>query len=297
MELVLGDRTAAAVVDELPVAGAPHAARAYLGNMLAACGSSYRGRLRVSVDEVTPVAATATITCVVASMTAGDTLLIGDSILTCVAGAATAASGQYSKDTSNTACGISLKAAIKALPGVRELVTATESSGTVTITARTLGTIGNSLKLRKKVTTGAAHILSGATLSGGKDESARASGVITCVHANTDANDTIQIGSTVMTVKASGATGDDEFNIGTTDTTLAANLVTCINAHPELEGICTATNAVGVVTVAFQCDARLAQHIVFQTSDADGLALTTQPTTTITITNSLAPREYDLGAP
>lgn len=293
----MGDRTGAAVAAELPVSGASHSARAFLGNLLAGCGSAYRGRLFVGVTEATPVAATATVTCVVASMTAGDTLLIDDVILTCVSGAATAASGQYSKDTSNSACGDSLVLAIKAMPGIREKVTASNNSGTVTITALTLGSYGNGIKLRKKVTTAAAHVLSGATLSGGKDASARAAATITCTYASLDADDTIQIGATVLTVKASGASGDSQFNIGTTDTTLAANLVACINAHPDLKGIVTATNLVGVVTLAYLCDPRLAVHMVLQTSDSDGLALTAQPTTTLVHTMSLAAVSYDLGAP
>lgn len=297
MELVLGERTGAAIADALPVSGAPHAASAFLGSLIAGCGSTYRGRLRVGVSEVTPVAATATVTCVVASMTAGDTLLIDDVILTCVSGAATAASGQYSKDTSNSACGDSLVLAIKAMPGIREKVTASNNSGTVTITALKAGTYGNGIKLRKKVTTGAAHVLSGATLSGGKDESARATATITCAYASVDADDTIQIGGTVFTAKASGASGSAQFNIGASDTAMADNLVAKINAHADLLGIVSGVAASGVITLTYACDPRLAVHMVLQSSDADGLVLTAQPTTTLTHTNSLTAVEYNLGAP
>lgn len=65
------------------------------------------------------------------------------------------------------------------------------------------------------------------------------------------AADTITLGNVVVTLVASGATGD-QINIGVSATATAANLVAFINAGGYLEnltGICTATSALGVVTL------------------------------------------------
>lgn len=293
-ELVFSERTGKAIADLLPTASDGKTAANVLANLVL----GGRTRMRVTVDEVTPVAATGTITCVVASMTAGDTILIDDVILTCVAGAASASGGTYSKDTSNTACGISLAAAINGYAPLKGLVTATESSGTVTVTARRAGSIGNDIKLRKKVTTGAAHVLSGSTLSGGKSESNRVTSVLTCSQANVDADDTIRIGKTTFTAKVA-ASAEGEFTIGASDTAMGDNLLAKIIAHTDLAGIVTGVNVAGAITLTWHCDPRLAVHVGYMvSSDADGLVVTTQPTaSSVTYASSLATRSYNLGAP
>lgn len=299
VELTLGEETGASIVDRLPPVGAPEAGANFLGNLLLACAAGVtRGKVAVGVADAVGVRASATITCVVASITAGDTLVLDDDLIfTAVSGAATAASAQYSKDTSNTACGISLAAAINAYPPSKARFIATESSGTVTVTARVYGDVGNLVKIRKFVTNGAAHVLSGATLSGGKEPTALVTSVITCVVANTDADDTIRIGKTTFTAKSSGASGQGEFNLGASNTAMGDNLLAKIVAHDDLAGLVTGVNASGVITLTWTCPPRLAVHAGYMvSSDADGLAVTTQPTTTVAHTNVQAPITYALGA-
>lgn len=298
LELTLGEETGAGIANRLPPAGAPEVGANFIGNLILGCAAgTTRGKLSVGISDSVGVRASGTITCVVASMTAGDTLLLDDVIFTCVAGTATAASGQYSKDTSNTACGISLAAAINAVPASKARWIATESTGTVTVTERTYGTGGNLTRLRKKVTTAAAHVLSGATFTLGVDPSARVTSTVTCVFANTDNDDTLTIGGVVFTGKTSGATGEDQFNLGTTNTTMGDNLLAKIIAHAKFKNIVTGVNTAGAVVLTWNCNPRLAILAGYMaTSDEDGLVLTAQPATTLTLTGVQTPITYALGA-
>lgn len=294
MELVLGEETGAAIADRLPLAA--ETAANVLSSLLLRCASGVsRGRLRVAIDDTTGVSATGTITCVVASMVAGDKIYLDDVALTCVASGAVAANGTYSLETGNTECGASLAAAINAYPATKGRWSATASTGTVTVTERLPGLGGNNTKLRKAVGTSAAHVLSGATLSGGKQPSARVTASIGCVLANTDADDTVSIGGVTFTAKLSGATGDEQFNLGASNTAMGDNLVAKINAHPSLLGIVSGVNASGTITLTYACSPRVALQIRLATSDADGLVIT-QPSTTLTLSSVLAPREYNFGA-
>src|SRR5262245_12317026 len=251
IEAVFSTRTGKAIADAMPSALAGRTAIHAITNLLNQGGVD----LRAAVAEVAPVAASGSVTCVVASLAAGDTLLLEDVILTCVSGTATAASGQYSKDTSNTACGISLKAAINTYAATKHRWIATESAGTVTVTSLHPGTAGNSTRFRKKVVTAAGHVIT--AFSGGKDCSSRVTARVTCSQANVDADDTLQIGHVVMTAKAIGQ-AEGEFTIGASDTAMGDNLAAKINAHSKLLNICTASNASGVVTITFICDPELA---------------------------------------
>jgi hypothetical protein len=56
------------------------------------------------------------------------------------------------------------------------------------------------------------------------------------------------IANVVFTARASGATGN-EFNVSATVATQAANIAAAINASTGLTAICTATSALGVVTI------------------------------------------------
>jgi hypothetical protein len=76
-----------------------------------------------------------------------------------------------------------------------------------------------------------------------------ASGTAQC--ATVVANDTITIGSKTLTGKASPAT-QDQFNIGSSDLTCAANLAACINANTDLNTWLSAVSD-GVDTVTITC--------------------------------------------
>lgn len=63
-------------------------------------------------------------------------------------------------------------------------------------------------------------------------------------------NDTITVNGTVFTAKTSGATGN-QFNIGASDTTAAANAVVAINASATavVSNVVLATSAAAVITI------------------------------------------------
>lgn len=72
--------------------------------------------------------------------------------------------------------------------------------------------------------------------------------VVTFTGAGTN-GDTLTIGNVTITLVTSGATGN-QINIGGSATVTANHLVTFINASGSpLAGICTATNASGVITL------------------------------------------------
>ena len=79
--------------------------------------------------------------------------------------------------------------------------------------------------------------------------SAFASQTITCAQASAvDNTDTVTIGGTTLSVKASPAT-TSEFAKGASDTAMATNLKNCINAHATVSKIVFASSSEGVVTV------------------------------------------------
>lgn len=76
------------------------------------------------------------------------------------------------------------------------------------------------------------------------------------------ANDTILVNGVTFTAVASGAT-NNQFNVGTTATTQAANLVSAINASTTalVSGTVTASNLAGVVTVTAKVSGQVGNAI------------------------------------
>jgi hypothetical protein len=99
-----------------------------------------------------------------------------------------------------------------------------------------------------------------------------ASGTATITHANLTAGDTITIARVVVTARASGATGN-EFNIGADATADATALTTLINTSSSFTGICTATSALGVVTITSAVKGTIGNGLLLATSDATAFAL------------------------
>jgi phage tail sheath gpL-like len=100
-----------------------------------------------------------------------------------------------------------------------------------------------------------------------------ASGTVTCVLANTDADDTITIGGEVLTAKASGANGTTQFNAATDNATMATNLKNCINANTVLSKLVVASVASNVVTITCLQKGLIGNLITLISSDADGLVV------------------------
>lgn len=88
----------------------------------------------------------------------------------------------------------------------------------------------------------------GLTVSLSSSALVAASGTITA--ASVQANDTITINGVVFTAKTTTA-GANEFNIGASDTTCAAAIVTSINASTTalIQGFISPSSALGVVTL------------------------------------------------
>ena len=100
-----------------------------------------------------------------------------------------------------------------------------------------------------------------------------AAGTATLTYASIAANDTVTIGGTVLTCKASGAAAGTEFNKTTDATVTAANLAAAINANTTLSKYLVATSALGVVTVTCLQKGVIGNAIVLATSNAPGFAL------------------------
>lgn len=74
-------------------------------------------------------------------------------------------------------------------------------------------------------------------------------------------NDTFTVGSETFTCKTSGASGNNQFNIGGTDTLSAAAAIVKVNAHPNLAQTISATSAGAVITVTAKVPGRIGNYI------------------------------------
>lgn len=297
VEVIVADETATTIKGRFPSGTLDkNAAKARLLQILSALGETRRGRVRLRVDDSTGVKASGTIACTQANCTAGDAVEIMGVRLTAVAGAAVAASGQYSIDTSDTAVATSLKAAINGYGPLKDIVTADSSSGTVTVTAKREGSYGNDITMKKVVTTAGAFTLSGAKLTGGKDEAAKPSITGTFTGLPT-ANDTHVIGGVTLTWKASAA-NENEVTIGADATACALALIAKINAHTKLAGLfLAATGGAGIFTLTLMSGGRLGNHILCTESVANYTQTATSFAPATTDVYGAGTQEYDFGIP
>lgn len=75
------------------------------------------------------------------------------------------------------------------------------------------------------------------------------------------AADTFTIGSETFTCESSGASGNNQFNHGGSDTLSAAAAVAVINAHPNLSQTVSAANTAGVITVTCKVPGKIGNYI------------------------------------
>lgn len=230
------------------------------------------GTVDVRVDNAAGLAASGSVACTQASATAGDKLHIivpgfaSPFTLTGVAGAASSAAGEFSIDTSDTAMGNSLRDAINGLAGLRDIVSATASTGTVTISSRVKGEAGNNVRYEKVVTTAGALTLT--QPAGGLETTARPSITVTFGSPDIVANDQISIGNRVYTWKAS-ASADGEITLSTTPATAAANFEAAVNSDARFKGLLTASRASAVVTLTWTGGARVGTHLVMSLTETN----------------------------
>lgn len=264
----------------------------------------------VRVDSATPAAATGSFTCVQASLTAGDKLRIivpgyaTPFTLTAVASGPTAASGEYSIETDNTAVGDSVVAAISAMPGLRDIITAVNATGTVTWTAKRAGLGGRGIYINKEVTTAAAHVITASV--NGYDTSVQPTLSIVFGSANITAGDTISVGAREYTWAAS-ASADGEITLSTTEATAATNFAAAINADATWTGLISASVDTATVTLTWLGDPRCGKHALV-TTIAETNAGAVAPAGTVlvtgtevgsvgsTLTGSSVTKRYVLGA-
>jgi hypothetical protein len=298
-ELTFGaETTAAAIADGLAQAGAPELAANKLANLLSACASGMkRARMRLRVTDVTGVRATGTLVCTAANIAAAEYIEfvtpIGRFRVTCVASGAVDGDATFDAEAVDADVATNIRQAINTHPQLKQWVSASGATNNVIVTAVNYGPQGNLIEMVDGTTNG---VTGEGLLTGGKDPAARVTSVITCVAANTDADDTIRIGKTTLTAKAGDASGESQFNIGANNTAMGDNLLAKIIAHSDLVGLVEGVNASGVVTLTWLCDPRVAVHAGYMvTSDADGIATTTQPTTTLTLSSNTSTRSYNLG--
>jgi hypothetical protein len=298
IELVLGEQSGDAIAATLPSVDAPQLAANVLANLLGAVASgTERGRLRVAVDEHAGVAAAVTLVATGANIAAAEYIEfvtpVGRFRVTAVASGAADGDKTFNVSATDNTVATNIRQAINTHPQLLQWVSASGGTNNVIVTARKAGTWGNSLVAVDGTVNG---ITGEGSFAGGLDPSARAAAQVTCVAANTDADDTLVIGKTTLTAKAGDASGESQFNIGASNAAMATNLAACINAHTAFAGIMTAAvESTNVVRITYQCDARLAEHIRLTSSDADGIVLTAQPTSGLTTANEFATRSYGLG--
>ncbi len=89
----------------------------------------------------------------------------------------------------------------------------------------------------------------------------------TATLASVAVDDTITIGKTTLTAKASPA-NENQFSQAGTDTVDAASLVAKINAHSVLSTLVFASSLAGVVTISALQKGEVGNHIALTSSDA-----------------------------
>jgi hypothetical protein len=143
IELVTPGRSGAELAARLPQTSS-NVAQLVFRWLMTLLDEFWRGaRLRLQIDESSPVAATGTVTLTQASLTAGDRVMIGTVNVVAVSGAADATLGQWSRDTSDTAAATARALAITTCWQARGRGSAACSSGGVTIPAALPGGAAN----------------------------------------------------------------------------------------------------------------------------------------------------------
>ena len=245
MEVVAKNLSGAGLAPQVPLGGQVSRFFAWLAAFVGGLASMLGAMVRLSIDESTPVAATGTVVFTQANLTAGDLVIINGVAYTCVAGAATASLGQFSKDTSDTAVGDSFVLALAAYPrdngGARPLAVGVNTGGSVAMTWATPGLAGNLAVMQEKDAGGGIALTQ---FSGGMEPGNLKNIIGTFTGVPADGG-TLTLGTVVLTVAAAPA-NESEWDGGATSAEAAANLIACINAHSKLKGIILAS--VGTTT-------------------------------------------------
>ena len=196
-----------------------------------------------------------TVTCV--SAIANDTVNVNGLVYTGVAGAK-ANDTEFSIDTSDTACATDLADSIDddTRVGLVSDLTATNSSGVVTIVSTALGVGGNAVALSSS--DGGTLAVSAANLTGGVDA------------------DTVTVNGLVYTAVAGARANDTEFSTDTSNNATATDLAAAITADVRsgTSGDVTASETSAVVTCTTDVAGTAGDAITIVSSDGGTLAVT-----------------------
>lgn len=257
------------------------------------------GCVQAGVDTVTEVSAAGNIACVQASSVAGDKLVFvmpgGETVTITASASPSEANGTYSIATSNTVMAASVAKCINVYPPLARHFSAVASVGNCAITVKAPGSAGNSYVMVKQVTTSGAFTLTQVT--GGKDASDRPTGTFTCTQASIVNNSTTIVGSVTFTWKTSGASGENQVNIGSTNAEAATNLAAAINAHSALKQIVLASvESTNVVRMYYWCGGREGELIVTTGTTGVVASAAALSSTTVGVYKSNA-RQFACGMP
>ncbi len=194
--------------------------------------------ITVNGELFTSAKRNASSTAACATVLAGDTVTVGVTIFTGVAGAATLGAATFSVDTGDTATGASLATQINAHAVTSLLVSASSTTGTVTIRALLGGTAGNAIVLSS------------------------VGGTVTCSGSG------FLAGGTATTTTSFDAA------IAGFNTKVAESLVTAINANAVTSLIVIASNALGVVTIRSLIPGTAGDAYTLTSSNGTRLAVT-----------------------
>ncbi len=263
MEVVVPKRSGADVAAKVPTPTSVTNFFAWLAAFFGGLVAGLGAMVRMGIDESLPVAATGTVVFTQASLTAGDQVRIDGIAYTAVAGAAVAASGQFSIDTSDTAVGDSFVLALAAYPrdnrGPAPIAVGVNTAGSVALTWLKPGIGGNAVVMQEKDASGGIALTQ---FSGGREPGSLRTVIGTFTGVPADGG-TLTIGTVVLTVAAATA-NESEFDGGATSAEAATNLVACINAHSKLKGVVVA--AIGTTTskvnMQFQLSGRIGALIL-----------------------------------
>jgi hypothetical protein len=268
-----------------------------------AAGTTRGGKVTIAVDATVGTAPAGIVVVDKDHTTAGDQLLItlpSFPTVSLVAVALTATvtasphTGLWSLQTATSdAQGASLASAINNHSLLGKYLSAANSSGTVTITSLRLNTIANGIVLGKKITDSAGLALTAFT--GGSRAGSRAVATVVIDESKLTANDTLQIGKTTFTWKASAA-AEGEVTIGVSSTAAGDNLLAKVIAHSALKGLISGTSVTGTVTLTWLGPPRTGEHVYMVKVENTPSAMTlTQMATPSTESYGSQPVTYTMG--
>lgn len=109
------------------------------------------------------------------------------------------------------------------------------------------------------------------------------------------ATNTLTVANQTFTCESSGASGNNQFNVGGTDTLSAAAAVVAINAHPNLKPYITATSALAVITITSLIPGEIGNSIVIAISAHGSVSGSGLLTSGANATTYSAQNTYHLG--